>query len=1032
MSTVEVTINSIPTRVSSYTKHDTFMLKYATDRGVPLRYLHASDRLFSNPQIDIVSVTDVPFDDARFSRLTERERAIARAVTTEEEFEPFKKLFPSFEVYRRDVRDMSRLIERDVNQQRATLRDLLKIEKQFEQEPKTKAGDFVVDTVNVDVTFKDFEYSMLELFDAIRVTRNMPYVRWNSVTKVYEGGDFDERWFEIEPPEGHIFFVFQGEYGVFESTTLANVSLKLRGEETQRSLVDELLSFIAIPMTVETVRQVSVRGEFTIDETAIDMDILSYLLFTDELASSVLTVDESNALVSDKKKSSILYPVSDQSYIRLSVTSPDEQSTRLRVSNIENEQLVAAMIRKILTVMDVYHAKFDEVTKFYKRWCNAYKATVPSSHGAKARKVSDRQKGSRLEALQEHNPDMFGGGYNKLCQGPTLQPRIVDSQEATEIERRDADQVIEYPFNSDVYYTCEPIEARQIGSQFVKYKYPGLKANNRHDLPDYKARFPYVPCCYPVSQKDKKSSEYYKYMAQLRGEDVEERPAERKTMEHTLNPQNILYDNRLGYLTFNVKNALEMSGISTKNIVRLGFAASGESVVACIAYASDRTITRQSVSDGPVQLLKQEFYASSLDNIRDYIRTEPMLRPELLVPLLEEAAQMNVFLFVDEQVVVPRHVNYYAQRPRSFGESIVVHARIVNPQRVQCELLVDRKTKRPLTLTARQRDALQRRFFAPIFDAHTITDDEPVSHTSRQGIASQLLDTGGRARLLVREDGHVYVPPMPTYPGTERVISQVPSYQTTLSDAVELVNSRVARQLVIDNKARGVYGRDGTFVPCVASKPLKDVPTTDRSPLTHLEPARESRLSQFRNERIETERMHRYAQVADTIEVSDRASSYNASSRTLRVPSEQLKTQLQQTKDICIAPYLSSARFTSRPDQLIFSTPETLEWWYENREPDIPTVIHLSGTLDPKRRSLYYASIMNGPIVGIQNIDNPMKQRALYSSYMYATQRTNVGYAFDTQPIDANVQILNVDGTSIGEGYPILKYANGEYAAIFS
>lgn len=1026
MSTMRVIINSVPTTISAYTDQETFMLQYASDRDAPVRYFHTSDHIFSNnPEgIRIVDVREVAMDDARFSNLNERERLIAKNITNENAFEEFSDVFPTFESYLRDVRDVSRVIDREIDQQRFELKRRLEIEKQFTNEPSTVASSFEVDTVHVDVVLEDNDYTMMDIFDSIKVSEELPYIRWKHVSKVYDQLTMDDRWLDIEPKDNHIFFIFKDNDGVFESSTMLSMKLKLREGVSQRSLVEELLSLIDAPLDVSSIQQVDLSGEFLVFKTVIELDIFAYLIYTDTVVGHVLSVDESNKILTEKNKIYVLY---SNQLTKLSMTIRDDNSTRIRVSGIENEKMVSSMVRKILTCMDVYHEQFNNVVLFYKKWCTAYKPTIQTSKGSKKVNTSARDQNKRIQSLQKYDPNMFGGHYSVICQGSSEQPRIIDSQEAANIEKIDANQVIEFPYKSDTHYTCEPIEAKYHGSAMVKYKYPGLRKNRPIDLPEYSAKYPYLPCCYPAPQKDKDSSAYYKYMKMMRNEQVKEREAQKKTLMNVLNPQKVLPSNRLGNLTYNVKKSLQLSAISTKEILRLGFDVSGSSILACVSHALKKNVTREKLAESSVQLVKQSFYASSIQEIRDYILSSSYLEPEIFVPLIEEVMDVNIFLFVEQEIIIPRYIHYYISHPKRHDKSIVIHARRTTQNRTQCELLVHKKGKKTLILTKKQRDELNKRFFKPIYDVHSIPTDNTYIVRSRTDTTAQIIDSSGKARAFVHSDGHVSVPPLPTYPGTERIVARVDGYKTTLSDAVELLQSKVTKQYTKNGKTLGVYGRDGTFIPCVASPPLK-IPSTDYSPLEEISLKKESLLSSFRKERLDTELMKMYAAKADTIVVEKGPIMYLPITRTLKVSSKKLKNQIENTG--AIEPYMYPARFSYHPNQIIFIDQETLVRWYTTRNLDGQTRIYFSNTLDTERKTLYYASIMNGPIISVQNIETPTKARALYASYMYATRHINTGYSFNAEPVDATIKIVSTDGTSIGDGHPIIKYDNGEYAAI--
>ncbi len=138
------------------------------------------------------------------------------------------------------------------------------------------------------------------------------------------------------------------------------------------------------------------------------------------------------------------------------------------------------------------------------------------------------------------------------------------------------DEIIEYPYGSKNYYTCEPFEK----TKGRVNKYPGLIRKEED------GKIAYKPCCFPVSHHKKPNSPLNKYIAEQSGMAG---PSEKKISENILNREKRLPEFRRGYLPDRLAEILKFAGLEGKEYLRYGVQASSQSIIDAMAMIESET-----------------------------------------------------------------------------------------------------------------------------------------------------------------------------------------------------------------------------------------------------------------------------------------------------------------------------------------------------------------------------------------------------------------------------------------------------------
>ena len=445
-------------------------------------------------------------------------------------------------------------------------------------------------------------------------------------------------------------------------------------------------------------RRLSVRGEYILPSLTLSEYVLADLVTTDALLSSYLSLNESDPspikgrsrigalwnksrfilyfkqLQSTEKALHALFNQSTAGvgdpygmvpgtpYVRVTILKgPSEDSVKLFYSVFN--RLVTYYEERAPTVLDEYQALLGQ----------GQTGTLAPRKSERLARQEDQV--TRNERLRMALPDVFVSGYARICQAP-LQPEILPEDE----EAPEGRQVLPYPAppQNKLQLVC-PASA----------PYPTVIPNTLES----KGVVGYLPCCTTTNQIDVPTSAYTRIYKE--GKDVTEAFPPVRTRATLQNEERVLDYNRTGKLL-----PILESTVQSATATRLGSWPSPSNFLLAVLQAvgsapADVTDTsldalRQALPLPHPELLSQEMWDVPMDERAAWFHDPArFLDPQLFLRALEEAYDLNIYLFSSEEnvpvVLLPRYFQFPCRPFRARRCALVyVHADVR-----RCELIID-------------------------------------------------------------------------------------------------------------------------------------------------------------------------------------------------------------------------------------------------------------------------------------------------------------------------------------------------------
>jgi hypothetical protein len=427
-------------------------------------------------------------------------------------------------------------------------------------EPEVKEySPFIISRNNIVITFDDLQ---------VQPTYQIPMVRSKEYIKLMRGyTDYKEleeffKGDETEPT--YIFKIPSVDKGkIFDN----RIEVPTDPKDTER-----IVETIKTSFHLENAKwhKEYINGEFVIPDTTFDWNVMAMLLVNNHYFNNLIFLVESGEVLSLRERFTLKYhKYGIENGMPIFYTlSNVKNDLVIKIAKIPDEKEIQESIQIILYVITEYIEHEENIIEQYKKYIPTFKTK------AKAKKVAQKEYKTkvRLEALQRLDPVMFGGDYNKKCQGPSKQPRIPTKKEAEKLLKSKPDEIIEFPYGSGIYYTCEPFEKPGKKSN----KYPGLVKNGDS----------YVPCCYPLSHHKRPNSYLNKYIAEQLGQ-KERSVVEKRIIDNLLGEEKRLPEFRRGRLPERLAYILKFLGLKPQEYFRFGVPHNNQSVIDAMAMISN-------------------------------------------------------------------------------------------------------------------------------------------------------------------------------------------------------------------------------------------------------------------------------------------------------------------------------------------------------------------------------------------------------------------------------------------------------------
>lgn len=688
--------------------------------------------------------------------------------------------------YKRDLTDFLKSVK--------SIIDRLKL---FDKIKGVPATNFELNKVTSEIKLdlKDSISETVELFDQIQLNKYIPFCSFGNYYKVQKdfkffGNEWDssldthiimrilntenvpklysERMFSLA-----FLTVSRKDSNENQNEYVCTVNIRIdtNYKLNKENIIDRILSVFPVKYNVISDIQESINGVFYIPKFHMNKYVMLDLIMNDPLVSSYLYSDEHAKAT--KVKSGIHFYFNESSLqkrvsanMTLQYANPfdreisrksralfpfNEYYIRVKIQRATNEQDVQRLIMFVSKIMAIYLKEEKSIIREYQKF-------IPNFEERKT-----VQKIERKSRLKDIAPDLFVPKYSKKCT-KKRQPNIVDSLfENMEIKQGEYlfenidqyDQVMLYPKTSDEgtqhFYGCPNSDNPYVGLV------PNVLTN--------KYIYPYLPCCYPMDQKNsKKWKTYFQGQAEVK--------TKSKAATQCLKSNKVIKDTECGILPMYINNLFELLDLSINHkYYRMGVSSSNNSFLECLKKALNRPqmknikTMREEIANGNLTGARQELYDMTPEQIREYILDmDNYFDPKMFIRLAEEYFDCVIYLFTRSRkfpygmIQLPRHLDPYIKYKTQADKDVVFIYEHTGTENVlleypRCEIIIQKDTSGDFISSFKSQYPLVHafeRFYDGYFQQYKINGGikEVKPPSSDLDIVCQGIDSYGKTRLL--------------------------------------------------------------------------------------------------------------------------------------------------------------------------------------------------------------------------------------------------------------------------------------------
>lgn len=655
----------------------------------------------------------------------------------------------------------------------------LESQKQVEKDLENFQTVFPVRMDNIDVQKITFEvqffisFDLVEMFDQLKLSLELPYANNGSDRhKIFKGfKNLGENW-ELGDNSAVQFYVLNTKYipSKFQEKNYSQGVIVMAEQKGQAILaietligaknnLQDLITRVFTSLQVDQkqiiqTRQQSVSSLVNVPQQRFNKYIVNDLLVTDPLISNLCFVDESIKIGRVKSGITFFYqPVGSNDKVTIGFTEvnsdlklyrkdaqmyPSESRyTKVRINKAKDELATREIAVFIGKIFAIYNKQKEKIV-------NEYTSLIPSFVELEEKDV--RHIVRKTNRLQDLVPSIFIPGYARKCQRP---PVIID-EKMPEVKDQflvlnptpEFKQALLFPKTAEEgpqhWYACE------------KGGYPGLRTNVLSNAGQY----PYLPCCYPKPQEDKKNYKNYYFDLDIKDSS--------NVFSHILKTPKILDKGELGTIPGNLEKLFQSITNESTDFFRVGVSRTPSSFIEAVATALGRGVNKKGVTDAMLASCRQSAYSSSTENLKkEFNSNENYLNPNIYYRALEEYYRCNIYLFSRGEnnlgkLIYPLHRYVflrYRRDPLRPAVIILEHMGSESDaaQYPQCELIISVKgSLRSTNFTGDFADKLDQIFRKTVnyyAGEQIVTDIDPK--VIPDNVIAQGIDSFGKTRTLV-------------------------------------------------------------------------------------------------------------------------------------------------------------------------------------------------------------------------------------------------------------------------------------------
>lgn len=774
--------------------------------------------------------------------------------------------------------------------------DTRKMFEEFQTEIQpVKSTKFDVQRISFEVTVDTDTTTLLDTFNAIRLTPSVPFANTGSFYKILKDFTPDPTWqfsddnsiilyalqnkstSNIVPKDfSRTIIIFDSESGLVKAASELETSARNIPQNLFIDRIFEVFPSRNIQKPVTT----SIGGVFYYPNHTLNRYVFSDLVMTNSYFSSLIYIDERKQATKMKTNlylhfyhpkigavtATILQRVVDKTDQEIkkqdkSLFPLGSSYVRVMMGDATDENAVEAFMIIMSKLMAIYDKEYKSIVSYYRKF-------IPDF----AKKDFVEKPTKAPSSLEEIEPRLFLSNYTRKCGNP---PTIISDEQASTEKRK----VMVFPKDDSI------VPQRNYICPYEKEKFPGLRKNplENSDI------FPFIPCCYIDDQSERPGSRYRRY---FHGEVLSPKKSKQSLfLTGKMTPYGVH-----GTLPENITRMFKTIDMDNNYMyTRVGVDRNESSFLHCVMKAIGNSDELNTVDNEEERLeilnrkrfdlatpelaaaCQQEMFDYTIDEIREAIRNPKVyLDPKLFIHMLEIYFECNIYIFtkttINGELSLPRHMQAYYKTHENwptvmiFEHSGTEANKDIRKPYMQCELICKTNRNRPTDIEhifdVNSPTAIGvSEVFESIRKAYAFNDSiEQSTIEFREGtIIGQRTDSFGKTRILFLEwedrENPVQIcvlttplQPMnvfeirPEYSEVDRI-----DYDTALRFAManriiisgQTVEDEMSKQLT------GIIGNVRVAIPIIDSPIKPDIPITYGSldyPIDY-----NSRLTRFNN-----------------------------------------------------------------------------------------------------------------------------------------------------------------------------------------
>lgn len=567
------------------------------------------------------------------------------------------------------------------------IQDFIRSNKEKAKSVQSEFSKERIKYVNSKIVLSPFEIDEMELFERIKLSRDVPYCKKENFNKILKSFIPPDQLLEeksnklvmyvllkknepisnVENPKDYNYSkIYINKNGnsleIFVESKLEGVDYNFDVKE--ETIIERIINALDIKTKLSSIDckiyPQYFKGEIYFPLLTISRIAMHDIIMNNEFISKMFVTSERFTTFNKKGGVSIIYIPSENenteetsmcSMTNSFVNSTNKRfikGTSLRLGDnflsisfrTKNEYSLSLLKECLSHLISVYNNEEKEILKIYSSYDYDYKEEKKEID--KIDKILEKTKVSKKELkLRDYVPELFVANYPAVC---GKQPVIIENEKEAEEKIKKGVDIMKYPLYNEFdqyYYSCE-------NNSKNGYIYPGLKKSNIVDN--------LIPCCFSTKQgKDSKRRKYEE------GEEEEEEEKKKVTGFKIYKTAKIMPVGGLGYLAQNIEklfNVLDSDNSYFRYGVNIGINSCIEAIMRCVE--DPKKINNMNKKERETMLSKkrlelkkyilkgassQESYMYSLDSIKTYLEQEKFLDIRLFKDALQDMFDCYIYIF---------------------------------------------------------------------------------------------------------------------------------------------------------------------------------------------------------------------------------------------------------------------------------------------------------------------------------------------------------------------------------------------------